>query len=124
VVADHVDDRGAGLAGVVQVGQPVAEAGPEVEERGRRAVGHAGVPVGGAGHDALEQPEDAPHLRHRVEGGHEVHLGRAGVGEAGVHPRSHQGADQRLRPVEALAAVPLTRPRAGPGRLVGHASGP
>ena len=37
VVADDVDDRRAARAGVVQVGEPVAEPGPEVQQRGRRA---------------------------------------------------------------------------------------
>ena len=37
VVADDVDHRRRRPAGVVQVGQPVAEPGPEVQQRGRRA---------------------------------------------------------------------------------------
>ena len=109
VVADDVDHRRAGLAGVVQVGQAVAEARPEVQQRGRRPVGHAGVAVGGAGDDALEQAQHGPHLGDGVEGGHEVHLGGARVGEAGVDTGIHQGADERLGTVEAPAC-----------RLVGH----
>ena len=61
MVADDVDDRAVGPPGVVEVGQPVAEPGPEVEQRGRRPTGHPGVPVGGAGGHPLEQGQDAAH---------------------------------------------------------------
>ncbi len=74
VVADDVDDRRVRLAGVVQVGEAVAQPRPEVEQRRRGAAGHAGVAVGGAGGDALEERQHAPHLGHVVEGGDEVHL--------------------------------------------------
>ena len=50
-----------GAAGVVQVGDAVAETGAEVEQRGRRLVGHPRVAVGRAGDDALEQPEHRAH---------------------------------------------------------------
>jgi hypothetical protein len=40
--------------------------------------------VGGAGDHALEQAEDAPHGGHVIERGHEVHLGRAGIGKADI----------------------------------------
>ncbi len=84
VVADDVDQRRAGTPRVVQIREPVAEPGPEVQERGGRAVGHAPEPVGSTGGHAFEQREHRAHLRHVVERGHEMHLGRAGVGEAGV----------------------------------------
>ena len=65
VVADDVDDRRPGTAGVVQVGQPVAEARSEVEQHPSGATGDAGVAVGGAGRDALEQGEDRRASRER-----------------------------------------------------------
>ena len=79
VVADDVDDGRGRPPGVVEVGEPVAEARAEVQQRGGRHARHPGVAVGGAGDDALEQAEDTAHLRHRVERGDEVHLARARV---------------------------------------------
>ena len=55
VVADDVHDRRRGPARVVQVGEPVGQARPEVQQRRRRALRHAGVAVGHARHDTLEQ---------------------------------------------------------------------
>ena len=91
VVAHDVDDRRAGSSRVVQVGQPVAEPGPEVEQRRRRTACHASVAVRGTGDDALEEAEHAAHGRHVVQRSHEVHLRSPRIGEADVDP----GIDQR-----------------------------
>ena len=99
VVADDVDDRRPALARVVEVGEPVAEAGAEVQQRRTGLVGHAGVAVGGTGGDALEQAQDRAHLGDVVDGGDEVHLRRSRVREA----RRHAGVDQRAE--EGLRAV-------------------
>ena len=80
-------------ARVVQVRDPVAEAGPEVQQRRGRPAGHARVPVGRAGDDAFEQAEHRPHLGHGVERGDEVHLGGARVGEADVDAGVDERAD-------------------------------
>ena len=85
MIADDVDDGAARPSGVVQIGQAVSEAGPEVQERARRLPAHPGISIGRSGDD-LEQAEHATHLRSRVEGGHEVHLAGPRVGEAGGHP--------------------------------------
>ena len=55
LVADDVHDRRTGPACVVQVRDPVAQAGAEVQERRGRRTGHAAVAVGRAGGDAFEQ---------------------------------------------------------------------
>ena len=96
MVADDVDDGRLRLARVVQVGEPVAETGPEVQQRGRGPIGHAPVAVGRAGRDAFEEREHAAHLGHGVERGHEVHLRGAGIHEAGVDAARDQRADERL----------------------------
>jgi hypothetical protein len=67
-----------------------------MQQRGRRALRHAAVAVGGAGHHALEEPEDRPHLGHVVERGDEMHLRRPGVGEADVDAAADQGPDECL----------------------------
>ena len=87
VVADDVDHRRPGAAGVVQVGQPVAHARAQVQQRRGGAAGHPRVPVGRAGGHALEQGEHRAHVGDVVQRGDEVHLRGAGVGEADVDPR-------------------------------------
>ena len=81
------------------------------------------VAVGGAGGDALEQPEHAAHLGHVVERGDEVHLRGARVGEAHVDAGVDERADQRLRAVHRRASlrsgVRVSRERAGVEDAVG-----
>ena len=103
VIADDVDDRGRRLAGVVQVREPVGEAGPEMEQGRRRFSRHARVAVRGAGDDALEQREHAAHALDAVERGDEMHLRGARVGEAHVDAAGHQGAHQALGAVHDAA---------------------
>ncbi len=55
MVADDVDDGTPCPAGVVQVGQAVAQPGAEVEQGGRRPAGDPGVAVGRAGGHTLEE---------------------------------------------------------------------
>ena len=95
--------------GVVQVGDPVAEAGTEVQQRRRRPTAHARVPVGGAGDDPLEQSEHRAHPRLAVERGDEVHLRRARVREADVDVVVDERADQRLRAVHGLVSLTFRR---------------
>ncbi len=102
VVADQVDDRRARAPGVVQVGEPVGEAGPEMEQHEGGASRHAGIAVGRAGAHALEEPEHRPHAADRVERGHERHLGRPRVREAELDPGRDRGPHQALGAVHAL----------------------
>ena len=85
-------------ARVVQVGEAVGEAGAEVQQRRGRLAGHARVAIGGAGHHALEQAEHAAHPGDRVERRDEMHLRRAGVGEADIDAPAGQGMDQASAP--------------------------
>ena len=95
VVADDVDHRRVAAPGVVQIGEPVREPGPEMQQRRGGLVGHAGIAVGGAGHRALGEAEHAAHALDAVERRDEMHLRRAGIGEAdvdaGSDERAHQG---------------------------------
>ena len=107
----------------MQVGQPVPEAGAEVEEGGGRPAGDPGVAVGRAGGDALEEGEHAAHGRHPVEGGDEVHLGGAGVGEADVDARADERAEEGVRTVHRSPPVPPAPPAtASPGPPAGPRS--
>jgi hypothetical protein len=87
VVADDVEDRRARAARVVQVRQPIGQAGPEVQQGERRFRQHAAVPVGSARANPLEQSEDRAQADRCVERTDEWHLGGAGVGEADVGAR-------------------------------------
>ena len=103
-VGAHDDHhRGAGPAGVVQVGQAVGQAGAEVQQHRGGLPGDPGVAVSGSGGDALEQGQDAAHLGYRVQGGDEVHLRRARVHEAHVDARPGQAADEGLGSVHSVS---------------------
>ena len=95
LVADDVDDAGAGAPRVVQVGQPVREARARNAAAWRRACrAIAAVAVGRAGDHVLLQAEHAAHAGDAVERRDEMHLAGAGIGEAGIHAAGEQRVDQ------------------------------
>jgi len=97
VVADQVDDGRMGAPGVVQVGDSVGKAGPQMQQRGRRRAAHAAVAVGAAGADVLLQAQHAAHAGHGIERPHDVQFRRAGIGETHLHAFHLQGRQQGLR---------------------------
>jgi hypothetical protein len=116
VVAHEVEHGRAGAPGVVQVREPVAEAGAEVQQGRGRPPGHPPVSVGGAGRPALEQAQDAARLGPAVHGGDEVHLGRARIGEAELHAAAREGREDRLGAARrGHRTPPFTGRAAGPG---------
>lgn len=102
VVAHDVEDAAACLAGVVEVGCGVGEAGGEVEEGGGDPARHPVIAVGGAGRATFEQAKDAAHFRVGVEGGHEVHLRGAGVGKTSVDSRGEESLDEGFGSVHGV----------------------
>ena len=84
MVADNVDDRRRRPARIVQIGEPVGEAGTEMQQRRGRLSGDAAKTVGGAGSDAFEQAKHAAQARVRIEGADQVHLGSARIGETNL----------------------------------------
>ena len=114
LVADDVDDRGRGAAGVVQIGQAVGEAGTAVQQRRGGLAGHPRVAVGGAGHHAFEQAEHAVHAGNAVERGDEMHLRRAGVGETGVDAAFQQRMHQAFGAVHSVVPWYPSTLRTGP----------
>ena len=109
VLADDVDDAGVGLLGVVQIGQAVGEAGPEMQKRRSGCALHAVIAVGGAGHHALEQAEHAAHPLDPVQCGDEMHLRGAGIGEADIHAACDQRPHQTFRTVHGLVPLRFVR---------------
>jgi hypothetical protein len=74
VLADDIDDARMRLLGVVQVGEPIGEAGAEMEERrGRRAL-HAEIAIGRARYHTFKQAEHAAHALDPVKRRDEMHF--------------------------------------------------
>ena len=99
VIADDIDERGLRAPRIVQVGETIGEARPEMEERRSGLFGDAAIAVRHAGHRAFEQAEDRSHTVHLVEGGDEMHLRGAGVRETDFHTGIHQRAHKAFRTV-------------------------
>ena len=94
LVTDHIDDRRACTAGIVQISEAVGETRRAVQQRARGLFRHAAVAVGRAGRYAFEQAQDAVHARHAIECGNKMHLARSGIGEACSDVRREQRADE------------------------------
>ena len=105
VVADDVDDRHLRPPGVVEVGQPIAETGPEVQQGGRGPIGHPRITVRRPGGHPLEQRQHAAHLRDRVERSHEMHLRGPGIREARGDAGVDECADECLGAVGHVRSV-------------------
>jgi len=96
LIADDVDDGAARAARVVQIRQPIGQAGTTVQERACRAAGDAVVAVGHAGDDVFVKAEHTVHAGDAIERRDEMHLARAGVRETGIHTRRKQRVHQTL----------------------------
>ena len=99
VLAHDIDDARARLLGVVQVGRRVGQTGTEMQQGRGGLVGHAVVAVGRATAYAFEEAEHAAHALDAIEGTDEMHLRRAGIGEADFDAALDQGPNQTLRSV-------------------------
>ena len=126
MLSDDVDHRRPRFAGVVKIGQRVAEAGAEMQERGGGAAKHARVSVGRAGAHAFKEAEHAAHAFDAVERRDELHFGRAGVHEAGVDSRLEQGSEEAFGAEHACSILPkgssgVHRRCPGAGRSAGAA---
>ena len=99
VVADDVDDGRRGAARIVEIGQTIGQARPQMEQRRRRFLGHAAIAVGHAGDGSLEETKDRTHALDLVERGHEMHFRGARIGETDLHARVHQRPYQTFRAV-------------------------
>ena len=110
LVADHVDDAGAGAPRVMQVGKPVREPRPAMQERGGGLAAHPVIAVGSTCDHVLLQAQHALHAGDAVERRDEVHLTGAGIGKAGVHAALQQRVDEGFSAIHGkTAAVGSTR---------------
>jgi hypothetical protein len=99
MVADDVDHRRTGSPRVVHVGKAIGQSWPGMQQRGRRPARHPRIAVRGTGNDILVQPENAAQLRLAVERSHEMHLRRAGIGEADIDAVDQKHVRQHVGPV-------------------------
>ena len=102
MVANQVDHGRVGTPRVVDVGDAVGKTGPAMEQGGCGFADHAAVAIGAAGDHGFGQAQHAAHACHFVQGGHEMHLGCAGVGKTGVYPTGQQAAHQTLSTVHVV----------------------
>ena len=116
VIADDIDDRRGGAARVVQIGQPVGEAGPEMQQRRRRLLLHAAIAVGHAGHRAFEQAQDRAHAPDLVERGDEMHFRGPGIGEADFDARGDERCDKAFGAVHVRTLISFFNRREVPAR--------
>ena len=96
MVTNHIHDGRVSAARVVEVGETIGKAGPQVKQGGRRLVGHSPVAVRGACHHVLLESENSAHSWHAIECGDEMHFRRAGVRYAEFNPGRDQGSEQAL----------------------------
>jgi|SRR5690349_15895205 len=92
-----------GVTASLTTGRPPASQDAFCEEDGlpgqvltgdRRLLRHPPVAVGRTGRAPLEQAEYTMYARHAIERGDDVHLARAGIGEADIAAGREQRADQ------------------------------
>jgi hypothetical protein len=102
MLAHDADDGNMRPAGVMQIGEAVAQTRPEMKERTRRPLAHPRVSVCGAGDDSLEETEHTPHFRNLVQSRDDMYFRGARVGEASIDIPRHQRANQTLCAVDLL----------------------
>src|SRR5690348_13802532 len=94
MLTNNVDDRHLRSTGIVKIRDAVGQTWTKMQQRACWLAKHAGVSVRGSRHYPFEQAEHRTHLRHAVERGNNMHFGRAGVRETGVHSSSHERTNQ------------------------------
>src|SRR5208282_3113603 len=106
-----------GAARVVEIGETVCEARPEMKKRRGGFLGHAPIAVSGTRRDTLKKAQDRAQSVHLVDARDEMNLGRARVGEADRDACAYQRPDDTLGtvhpPLPALRAKPAIRRMAG-----------
>jgi len=93
MLADEVDDRHLGPAGVVQIRETIGKAGAKMQEGAGWFFRHPGIAIRRSRANSFEEAEHAAHFRQPVERGHEMNLRRTRVRETRVHPTRYEGAN-------------------------------
>jgi hypothetical protein len=90
VVTDYIDDRRRRSARVMEIGKPVRQSWPQVQQRGGWLLRHTTVAIGHPGHYAFEKAEHDPHALYPVERRYEMHFRCAGIAETDFDARSNK----------------------------------
>ena len=99
MLADQVYHGHLSAAGIMQIGEAVADAGPKMQKCASWLLRHARITIGGSGDNALEQTEDAAHLRRSIQGRHQMNFRGARIGEASVNPSGNERTYNTLRTI-------------------------
>src|SRR5438552_19066683 len=85
MLANEVDDRHLRPARIVQIGDPVAEAGAKMKKSACWFPGHARITICRSRYHAFKQTEQAAHFRHSVKCSNYMYFRGARVAETGVN---------------------------------------
>src|SRR5205823_1500533 len=99
MLANDVDDRHLRPARIMQIGDPVAEAGAKMKESACWFPGHARITICRSRYHAFKQTEQAAHFRHSVDGSNYMDFRGARIRKTGLNASPNQRANQTFRPV-------------------------
>src|SRR5258708_16985402 len=88
VVTDDIDDRRPRATCVVEIGEPVGQPRPQMQQGRRRLLSHATVPIRHSSYRTFEKTEHDSHSLDPVERRHETHFRSAGLAEANYNAQS------------------------------------
>jgi hypothetical protein len=80
-------------AGIVQIRQPIAEAGTEMQQGTCRLLSHARIAVRRSSHNPFEEAKHAAHCWRSIERSDQMNLRSSGVGEADFNASGNQRAN-------------------------------
>ena len=90
VVADDIDDRRPCATCVVEIGEPVGQSGPKMQQGSGRLLRHAAVAIRHPGYRAFEKAKHDSHSLDPVERRDEMHFRCAGIAKTDLNARSDE----------------------------------
>ncbi len=93
MIANNINHRRIGTACIVQVGNTVCHARPEVQQGSGGFASHACITIRGSGAYTFEKSQYGAHAGYPVQRLHQVHFRGAGVGNAQVYATIGEGLD-------------------------------
>ena len=90
VVADDIDDGRPCATCVVEIGKPVGQPRPKMQQGSGRLLSHATVAIRHSGYRTFEKTEHDSHSLDPVERRHEMHFRRAGIAKTDLNARSDE----------------------------------
>ena len=90
VVTDHIDDRRPRAPCVVEIGEPVGQSRPKMQQGSGRLLSYAAVAICHSGYRAFEKTKHNSHSLDPVERRHEMHFRRAGITKTDFNARSDE----------------------------------